>query len=207
MLKTLNIENFRGIKSLNSEAFRHVNLFFGRNNCGKSSLLEAIFWLWGMSNPRIPSVLNISRGIQKFKKENFQTLFYALNDEKKIVISGTSSDGHSRKMEAAAAFVPERRIENSEISDDTMRGNVFPGSYELKISFFADGIAYDPVSCSVLVGKEDSALTIHPSTNYREAQSADFIPPSRGNVSATEAVKSLFRQKRETSLTGFITRQ
>ena len=60
-----------------------MNLFFGRNNCGKSSLLEAIFWLWGMSNPRIPSVLNISRGIQKFKKENFQTLFYALNDEKK----------------------------------------------------------------------------------------------------------------------------
>ena len=217
MLKTLNIENFRGIKSLNSEAFRHVNLFFGRNNCGKSSLLEAIFWLWGMSNPRIPSVLNISRGIQKFKKENFQTLFYALNDEKKIVISGTSSDGHSRKMEAAAAFVPERRIENSEISDNTIRGNVienseisdntirgnvFPGSYDLKISFFADGTAYDPVSCSVLVGKEDSALTIHPSTNYREAQSASFIPPSRGNVSATEAAKSLFRQKRETALTG-----
>ncbi|MGK7904813.1 MAG: ATP/GTP-binding protein [Hormoscilla sp.] len=42
MLKTLNIENFRGFKSLELQHLGRVNLLVGANNSGKTSILEAI---------------------------------------------------------------------------------------------------------------------------------------------------------------------
>ncbi len=44
------IENFRGIKSLEIDRLYRVNLFVGKNNCGKTSVLESMFLLTGMSN-------------------------------------------------------------------------------------------------------------------------------------------------------------
>ena len=41
MLKSLTIKNFRGI----SEGFSNLNVFVGRNNTGKSSVLEALAML------------------------------------------------------------------------------------------------------------------------------------------------------------------
>lgn len=42
MFNELNIEKYRGIKNLKIEKLNHVNLIVGDNNCGKTSLLEAI---------------------------------------------------------------------------------------------------------------------------------------------------------------------
>ena len=40
----LKIENFRGIKSLEINDLARINLFVGKNNCGKTSVLEAAFY-------------------------------------------------------------------------------------------------------------------------------------------------------------------
>lgn len=199
MLKTLKIENFRGIKTLKTDALRQVNVFFGRNNYGKTSLLEAFFWLFGMSNPQTPALLNITRDILEYKKENFQTLFYALDDAKKIEISASGPNGESRSLKVESLFIPAREVENTETLLGAMQKHVILGSYELKIAFARDGVAYEPVFCSVVVGgKEKSALAMLPSaSDYQETQSTAYLPPSRGNVSADDAVKSLFRTKRE----------
>lgn len=199
MLKTLKIENFRGIKTLETDALRQVNLFFGRNNCGKSSLLEAVFWLFGMSNPQTPALLNITRDILEYKKENFQTLFYALDDAKKIKVSASGTNGESRSLKVESVFIPAREVENTEILLEAMQKYVIPGSYKLKIAFTCNGVAYKSVSCSVVVGgKEKSALTMLPSADdYRETRSVAYLPPSRGNFAVTDEVKSLFRLKRE----------
>lgn len=200
MLKTLKIENFRGIKTLETDALCQVNVFFGRNNCGKSSLLEACCWLFTMSNPQTPALLNIARDIFEYKKENFQTLFYALDDTKKIEISASGPNGESRGIEVEAVFVPAREIKNTEILREAMKNFTALGSYELKTAFFRNGVEYKPVSCSVVVGAK-SALAMHHSAGYQETQNGAYLPPSRGNASADEAVKSLFRTKREKLLT------
>ena len=49
MFNSVRIERFRGINRADISGFRLVNLFFGKNNCGKSSLLEAIFLACGQS--------------------------------------------------------------------------------------------------------------------------------------------------------------
>ena len=43
MFKKIEIKRFRGIKDAVIGDFKRVNLFLGRNNCGKSSLLDALF--------------------------------------------------------------------------------------------------------------------------------------------------------------------
>jgi len=41
--KDIMIENFRSIEKMKIENLANINLFFGGNNCGKTSILEAIF--------------------------------------------------------------------------------------------------------------------------------------------------------------------
>lgn len=50
MLKTLEIKGFRAFDSLRLEGLARVNLFVGRNNCGKTSVLEAVEMLGSERN-------------------------------------------------------------------------------------------------------------------------------------------------------------
>lgn len=53
MLKYIEINNFRGIEALKIKNIKKINLIVGKNNCGKTSILEAIFLLRGISNPQL----------------------------------------------------------------------------------------------------------------------------------------------------------
>src|SRR5262245_51282867 len=45
MLQQLHLQNFRGFESLELDGLRRVNLIVGRNNTGKTSVLEALYLL------------------------------------------------------------------------------------------------------------------------------------------------------------------
>lgn len=62
MLKSLKIENFRGFETLELKQFGRVNLLVGENNCGKTSVLEAIQLLCSRVNPEVLSQLMFGRG-------------------------------------------------------------------------------------------------------------------------------------------------
>ena len=76
--KNIDIKNFRGIKHLLIDDFSRVNVFLGQNNSGKSSVLEAIFLLAGMSNPDLPLSLNKAR-TRNFRIVNLQDVRYQFN--------------------------------------------------------------------------------------------------------------------------------
>ena len=59
--KNITISNFRGIDHLTMEDFARVNILVGQNNCGKSTVLEALLFATGMSNPYLPQRLNAFR--------------------------------------------------------------------------------------------------------------------------------------------------
>lgn len=65
MFESLKIEGYRGIAKTELSQFGRINLFFGKNNCGKSSILEALFLLTGPANPTLPLLMNQIRGISK----------------------------------------------------------------------------------------------------------------------------------------------
>ena len=66
--KNIEIKNFRGIDHLRIEDFSHVNIFLGQNNSGKSSILECLLLMTGMSNPDLPQTLNRLRTRNSFAR-------------------------------------------------------------------------------------------------------------------------------------------
>ena len=93
MYKEIAIEGLRGISHLEIEDFRQVNLFIGENNCGKTTILEALFLLIGAANAELPLRINAYRdfankGMVKIS-ENFWRLFFNnLDIDSHIKISG-----------------------------------------------------------------------------------------------------------------------
>ena len=72
----LKIENFRGIKSLEIDDLARVNLFVGRNGCGKTSVLEAAFLLTGMSNPTLLVSIESLRELKLSESSHLRNFFY-----------------------------------------------------------------------------------------------------------------------------------
>ena len=56
--KNIEIKNFRGIEHLEIDDFSRVNVFVGQNSSGKSSILECLLLMMGMSNPDLPQMVN-----------------------------------------------------------------------------------------------------------------------------------------------------
>jgi len=84
----LEIENFRGIKSLEIDALARVNLFVGRNNCGKTSVLEAAFLLTGMSNPTLIPRIENWRGLVPNESSDLKNFFYDQKHNEGFTLSG-----------------------------------------------------------------------------------------------------------------------
>lgn len=80
------VNNFRGIKSAKIEDFRRVNVFFGKNNCGKSTLLEALFMICGQSSPLMPISVNGFRGLGRLTEEDLGWIFYNMNTKTPVHI-------------------------------------------------------------------------------------------------------------------------
>jgi predicted ATPase len=62
MYASLSISNFRGVHRLAIDGLRRVNLLVGRNNTGKTTILEGFFLLGGATNPAFPTTLAQLRG-------------------------------------------------------------------------------------------------------------------------------------------------
>jgi AAA15 family ATPase/GTPase len=86
--KDLSIANFRSINELKLDNFRQVNLITGRNNSGKTSVLEALFLLSGMSNPQLAVSINNFRNLILTKNEDFGFIFHDLDFSTEPIING-----------------------------------------------------------------------------------------------------------------------
>ena len=63
MLNSIQIRNYRILRELDVDGLSRINLIAGRNNSGKTSLLEAIFLLSGAGNPQLVISVNVAREV------------------------------------------------------------------------------------------------------------------------------------------------
>lgn len=88
MIKSLKIKNFKQFKNFEINDLSLVNLISGKNNVGKSSLLEAIFLLIDHSDPAVFVKLNSFRkSISLSSIAIWENLFYNFNSDNPINIS------------------------------------------------------------------------------------------------------------------------
>lgn len=98
-IKNIDITNFRGIDHLNMEDFARVNVFVGQNNCGKSTALEALLFVTGMSNPYLPQRLNAFRSRNIFSGvDSLKYIFHNMDFTKSPHLSASLFDGDTREL-------------------------------------------------------------------------------------------------------------
>ena len=113
MLKRLQIRNFRGFNALEIDQLSGINLIAGKNNSGKTSLLETIFLLSGAGDARQATNVNVVRGVEldgvPFSEPFWKQFFFKLDIEQTIKIEG--------KHEAQGLLTLEIRAEQQPITE------------------------------------------------------------------------------------------
>ncbi|WP_157153678.1 AAA family ATPase [Brachyspira murdochii] len=91
MIKDLYIKNFRGFDELKIDNIKKINFLVGKNNSGKTSLLEAIIFILSQSRINIiENIKNISR--IKENKAEIKTLFYNFDYNNSINVNYNKYD-------------------------------------------------------------------------------------------------------------------
>lgn len=87
------IENYRGIKALQIDNLRRINIFGGLNGVGKTTVLEAILLMCARLNPLILSRPFIHRQIKMPYPNGLDYVFYNYNSKSVVSISGLARTG------------------------------------------------------------------------------------------------------------------
>lgn len=171
MFADISIQGYRGIRQAKVEGLNLINIFFGKNNCGKSSLLEAIFLLSGPSNPTLPIVLNSIRGLSERTLRNFALEFYRPDFHNEILLEATGENARSLKISLI-------KLENSSVDLDS----IVPGEssapsvlygFATKFSVGDGSIAYE--SSVVIDDADTSKGNQNIDTRYDEPLIARFV--------------------------------
>lgn len=90
MLKNIDIQNYRAIKQISLNNFANINIFTGAANAGKSSILEAVYFLCNVNMDTLNNILKIRNFTDE--KDMFSALFYDYNTKNNIKINGIIDD-------------------------------------------------------------------------------------------------------------------
>ncbi len=120
MLKRLQIRNFRGFNALKIDQLSSINLIAGKNNSGKTSLLEAVFLLSGGGDASLAKNVNIIRGLELDSRVSpvmigplWKQLFSDLDMERAIEIEGehTTHGQFTLKITSGRQATPETALD------------------------------------------------------------------------------------------------
>lgn len=88
--KDIEINNFRGFDHLKIEDFGQINLFVGKNNSGKTSVLESLYLLSGCDRPELLEVITRKRKSDNsrntLQNNDYLEVFHQFNDESELKI-------------------------------------------------------------------------------------------------------------------------
>lgn len=192
MFNKIEIERFRGIKHASIESFKQVNLFFGKNNCGKSSLLESLFLASGLSNPLLPIHVNFMRGYSKVRLNDLKLDFYNLDSSYPIHIRMENEEKRDLKI-----TLFEQKEDNVSLNaDDTnILSNVEEGKYGLKFEFsindkpFESQLSFDSANST-------EATRIAPK-QYVESLRCTYLTPKYDFNASIQGLKNILQNKDE----------
>jgi len=111
MYKFFRIKNFRCFDNLTVEPLQRINLITGKNNVGKTALLEALWLHHGYHNPELGLRLRAFRGLSRFKREEFLwDLFSEFDPTKEIELSSQNQESQERSLYITIHERPVSRV-------------------------------------------------------------------------------------------------
>lgn len=101
MLRTFTAKGFRCFRDLTIRQLERVNLIAGKNNTGKTALLEGLCLFSAPNNPILPLQLNNLRGVSHVNidaSEVWGWLFFKKNIDARIELIGEMDDTNTRTL-------------------------------------------------------------------------------------------------------------
>ena len=196
--KNLEIKNFRGIEHLTIDDFSRVNVFLGQNSSGKSSVLETLIMLIGMSNPDLPQLINAIRG-RNYSSFSDLSYFFRNGDLKtKPEIAAELMDDTKRHLslemtykfdEKSQGDFQNRQIPTSETKTffNTLR-MLFDVEYNSKTKSY---------ECGVTVGANGMTTDKKMAEGYMEKNSVAFVPADLASGNPVNDLVELIKRRRK----------
>lgn len=191
MFKKIEIKRFRGIKDAVIGDFKRVNLFFGRNNCGKSSLLDALFLATGLSNPLLPINVNVMRGYNKTRLKDLELNFYNLDSAQPIHICVENEE--KRNIEISL-FENNKRDVSFDTNTIDIHSNVIEGEYGLKFNFEINDESFES---ELRFDLSTTTNTIDFPKKYVESLRCIYLTPKYDFNTSIQGLENILKNKDE----------
>lgn len=192
MFTKIEIERFRGIRHASIEGFKQINLFFGKNNCGKSSLLESLFLASGLSNPMLPIRVNVMRGYSKARLNDLKLDFYNLDTSRPIHIRMENEEKRDLDI---SLFEQSQNNVSINADDNNILSNVQEGKYGLKFDFKVNGRHYE--SQIRFDSANSTEATSIVSDRYAESLRCTYLSPKYDFNTSIQGLKNILQNKDE----------
>jgi AAA15 family ATPase/GTPase len=192
MINKIDIEHYRGIKYASIEGFKQINLFFGKNNCGKTVLLESLFLASGLSNPLLPIHVNFMRGYSKARLNDLKLDFYNLDSSSPIHIRMENEESRDLKINLF-----EQKQENVSLNaDDTnILTTVEEGKFGLKFDFTINDKHFESQLRFDSANSTDATRIV--SEHYVESLRCTYLSPKYDFSASIQGLKNILQNKDE----------
>lgn len=190
---SIKIENFRGIRTCDIHDLSLVNVLFGKNNCGKSSLLEAIFLMSGPSNPTLPILVNNLRQLVSFAEEDILTDFYGLNSENIIRIQGEGQNKRDVRVTMIKSHTSQVKLDQLSQINAEQSGK----RYGLKLEYRVGESGHQYHTELIIDPTEETSAHAKTDKAYNETLHAEYIPSGNVMLHADEKLAQIIVDKRE----------
>jgi len=131
MYKTFIVKNFRGFEEIKIDDLSKINLITGKNNVGKTALLEALFIHIGAYNPQLTIRINAFRGFTEIKFElspwaesPWESIFNNFDKSKLIELVGEFENNQQFliKMKELQTTIEFKRLQRITLPSKNIKG-------------------------------------------------------------------------------------
>lgn len=196
--KNIEIKNFRGIDHLRIEDFSRVNVFLGQNSSGKSSILECLFLMTGMSNPDLPQNINAIRSRNYGAFADLGYLFHNLDLKTKPEITSELFDDTKRhlSLELISVFDEKSQSDGQNGHVPTSESKVFLNTLKMSFDVMANR-GKKQYDCSITVNQEGIPVNKKLAEDYLEGNIATILPADLAAWNPSNDLVELAKRKRK----------
>lgn len=190
MIENLTIQNFRGLKDFSISDIHRINVFLGKNNCGKSSILDALYMLLQPTKPQNFLAINDVRNFHLKSSEDLNMNFFNGKTSDKIRITA-EKDGGER-----ALVISQRKSEVSSVLI-TANGKMLQ-QIDYTIDFNIETENGDSEVTHLTFNSNDpQKINITQKDNFPGLQSVHYITPSGPYKDMEKFFASAVKNKQE----------
>lgn len=194
MFSSIEIDRFRGIKHSKIEGLKQINLFFGKNNCGKSSLLDAVFLISGLSNPKLPLNINLLRNYKRFEALDMTLDFYALDVSNPISIKATNDEYRELQISVFESLSSKVDL----LGEDNNIASTDSGTkYGLVLKCKIDDKDYESSIIMSHLGENELEQRVRLDSRYKEKISCRYLNPKYDFYTSIEGLVDVIKNKDE----------